>query len=147
MTSIQQPRILGSVISLLAATLYQGNQNSDYKQLWNIVSTDIHTLNWPSLSIFRVCEGMKEIVIFVILSSMGQMRLIKSPNLELLSYEKCVHLFHGKEIKFEGLFCLEIINIIKPLSIYVSRIGPISSHMTLTIATFPSTTRKIHRAR
>ena len=73
------------------------------------------------------------------------MWLIKSPNLELLNYEKCVHLFHRKEIKFEGLFCLEIINIIKPLYIYVSRIGPINGHMT--IATFPSTTPKIHRAR
>ena len=37
--------------------------------------------------------------------------------------------------------------IIKPLYIYVFRIGPISGHMTLTIATFPSTTPKIHRAR
>ena len=34
--------------------------------------------------------------------------------------------------------------IIKPLYIYVSMIGPISGHMTLTIATFPSTTPKIH---
>ena len=37
--------------------------------------------------------------------------------------------------------------IIKPIYTYVSRIGPISGHMTLTIATFPSTTPKIHRAR
>ena len=37
--------------------------------------------------------------------------------------------------------------IIKPLYIYVSRIGRISGHMTLTIATFPSTTPKIYRAR
>ena len=37
--------------------------------------------------------------------------------------------------------------LIKPLYIYVSRIGPISGHMTLTIATFPSTTPKFHRAR
>ena len=110
MTSIQQLGILGSVTSLLAATLYQGNQHSNYKQLWNIVSTERYTLIRPSLSIFRVCEGMKEIVIFVIISSVGQMRLIKSQNLELLSYGKCVHLFHRKEIKFEGLFCLEIIN-------------------------------------
>ena len=110
MTSIQQLGILGSVTSLLAATLYQRNQHSNYKLLWNIVSTERYTLIRPSLSIFRVCEGMKEIVIFVILSSMEQMRLIKSPNLELLSYEKCVHLVHRNEIKFEGLFCLEIIN-------------------------------------
>ena len=34
--------------------------------------------------------------------------------------------------------------IIKPLYIYVSRIGPISGHMTLTIAMFPSTTPKIY---
>jgi hypothetical protein len=40
-----------------------------------------------------------------------------------------------------------VIGIIKPLYIYVTRIGTISSHMTLTIATFPSTTSKIHRAR
>jgi len=38
-------------------------------------------------------------------------------------------------------------NIIKPLYICVSRIGPISGLMTLTIATFPSTTPNIHRAR
>ena len=37
--------------------------------------------------------------------------------------------------------------IIKPLYIYVSRIGPISGHITLTIAMFPSTTPKIHSAR
>ena len=37
--------------------------------------------------------------------------------------------------------------LIKPLYIYVSRIGPISGHMTLTIATFPSTTPNIHRTR
>jgi hypothetical protein len=40
-----------------------------------------------------------------------------------------------------------VIGIIKPLCICVTRIGPISIHMTLTIATFPSTTPKIHRAR
>ena len=38
------------------------------------------------------------------------MRLIMSPIMELLRYEKCVHLVHRKEIKFEGLFFLEIIN-------------------------------------
>ena len=40
-----------------------------------------------------------------------------------------------------------VIGIIKPLYIYVTRIGTISSHMTLTIATFPSTTPNIHRAK
>jgi len=42
---------------------------------------------------------------------------------------------------------LSISDVIKPLYIYVYRIGPINGHMTLTIATFPSTTPKIHRAR
>ena len=32
-------------------------------------------------------------------------------------------------------------------NVYVSRIGQISGHMTLTIVTFPSTTPKIHCAR
>ena len=34
---------------------------------------------------------------------------------------------------------------IKPLYIYVSKIGPISGHMTLTIATFLSTTPNVFR--
>ena len=38
-------------------------------------------------------------------------------------------------------------NAIKPLYIYVSKIGPISGHMTLTIAMFLSTTLKIHHMR
>ena len=39
MTSTKALETLGSVASLLAATLYQGNRNSNHK-LWNIVSTE-----------------------------------------------------------------------------------------------------------
>ena len=35
---------LGSVASLLVATLYQGNPDTNHK-LWNIVSTEIYTAN------------------------------------------------------------------------------------------------------
>jgi hypothetical protein len=39
MTSSQSRRILDSVASLLAATLYQGNPDCNHK-LWNIVSSE-----------------------------------------------------------------------------------------------------------
>jgi hypothetical protein len=39
MTSTLPKRTLGSVVSLLAATLYQGNPDRNHK-LWNIVSSE-----------------------------------------------------------------------------------------------------------
>ena len=44
MTSTQLRGTLGSVASLLAATLYQGNPDRNYK-LWNIVSTERYILH------------------------------------------------------------------------------------------------------
>jgi hypothetical protein len=43
MTSTLPKGNLGSVASLLAATLYQGNPDRNHK-LWNIVSSEISTL-------------------------------------------------------------------------------------------------------
>jgi hypothetical protein len=42
MTSTLPKRTLGSVASLLAATLYQGNPDRNHK-LWNIVSSERYT--------------------------------------------------------------------------------------------------------
>ena len=42
MTSTKLRGTIGSVDSLLAATLYQGNPDRNHK-LWNIVSTEIYT--------------------------------------------------------------------------------------------------------
>jgi hypothetical protein len=44
MTSTLPKRILGSVASLLAATLYQGNPDRNHK-LWNIVSSERYILH------------------------------------------------------------------------------------------------------
>ena len=44
MTSTLPKRILGSVASLLAATLYQGNPDKNHK-LWNIVSSERYILH------------------------------------------------------------------------------------------------------
>jgi hypothetical protein len=43
MTSTLSKGTLGSVVSLLAATHYQGNPDRNHK-LWNIVSTERHIL-------------------------------------------------------------------------------------------------------
>jgi hypothetical protein len=48
MTSILPKETLGSVASLLAATLYQGNPDRNDK-LWNIVSAERYTLNMQVL--------------------------------------------------------------------------------------------------
>jgi hypothetical protein len=44
MTSTLPKGTLGSVASLLAATLYQGNPDKNYK-LWNIVSSERYILH------------------------------------------------------------------------------------------------------
>jgi len=44
MTSSQQQENVGSVASLIAANLYQGNHDRNHK-LWNIVLTDRYILN------------------------------------------------------------------------------------------------------
>jgi hypothetical protein len=48
MTSTLPEGTLGSVASLLSATLYQGNPNGNYK-LWNIVSSERDILNMQVL--------------------------------------------------------------------------------------------------
>ena len=48
MTAIWPRRTSGSVASLLAATLYQGNPDRNHK-LWNIVSTEIYILHMQVL--------------------------------------------------------------------------------------------------
>ena len=48
MTSILPKETFGSVASLLAATLYQGNPDRNDK-LWNIVSSERYTLNMQVL--------------------------------------------------------------------------------------------------
>jgi hypothetical protein len=48
MTSTQPIGTLGSVASLLAATLYQGNPDTNRK-LWNIVSTERYMLHMHAL--------------------------------------------------------------------------------------------------
>ena len=58
MTSTLPRETLGTVASLLAATLYQGNPDRNNK-LWNIVSTDIYTLT-------KVHDGKIEIIFFVV---------------------------------------------------------------------------------
>jgi hypothetical protein len=48
MTSTLPKRTLGSVVSLLAATLYQGNPDRNHK-LWNIVSSERYILHMQVL--------------------------------------------------------------------------------------------------
>jgi hypothetical protein len=48
MTSTLPKGTLGSVASLLAATLYQGNPDRNHK-LWNIVSTERYILHMQML--------------------------------------------------------------------------------------------------
>jgi hypothetical protein len=48
MTSTLPEGTLGSVASLLSATLYQGNPDGNYK-LWNIVSSERDILNMQVL--------------------------------------------------------------------------------------------------
>jgi hypothetical protein len=60
---------IGSVASLLAATLYQGNPDRNHK-LWNIVSTDIYSICrccWNVVTYkWEVHIGKIEIISFVV---------------------------------------------------------------------------------
>jgi hypothetical protein len=61
---------LGSVASLLAATLYQGNSDSNHK-LWNIVSTERYIYSicrccWNDATYKKGHDGKIEIIFFVV---------------------------------------------------------------------------------
>jgi hypothetical protein len=70
MTSTSPRGTLGSVSSLLAATLYQGNPDRNHK-LWNIVSTERYILHmqccWNVATYkWKVHNGQIEIISFIV---------------------------------------------------------------------------------
>jgi hypothetical protein len=57
MASTLPKRTLGSVASLLAATLYQGNPDRNHK-LWNIVSSERYIFHMQVLFTFRYIDDV-----------------------------------------------------------------------------------------